>query len=526
MSVPIAFLFLLMLASAVAMFARRYRVPYTVALVITGLAVSLLREQVFPGFEIQLHLTAELLFGLLLPVLIYEAAFHFEMRDFGENWKSIITLAAPGLVLGIFAAGTLIWLVFHVLGPALGFVGGLLVAAVLAATDPVAVISLFRELGAPRRLGVIMEGESLVNDGVAVVVFSVVLVVMGLDPSVPEPSAAWVVRFFGWEIVGALLIGGAVGFAVSWVTARLDDHLIEITLTTLAAFGSFLLAAEAHASGVIACLLAGMLTGNFGAKHGMSATTRVAVASFWEYMVFLANSFVFLLVGLEVSPARLLANWLPVVLVWLALLAARALLVYAALPLLQRLEGRMRRGEGAALVWGGLRGGIAMVLALSIPRHWGMRDLVVDVVFGTCLLTILVQGISMSRLLRRMGLVPEREARGELQAYRGRLRAIQAAVSYLDRRRESGSLDEALCERAMEELEAEMQGIEASREDEEIEARMREEEHRELARQLLQIRKAAVHKARADRQIGEAVARRLVGELDERLAELDEQGRL
>ncbi len=428
MPVTIAFIFLLMLASVVAMMARRWEVPYTVALVVTGVAISVLREQFYPDFDIGLHLTPALLFVVFLPVLIYEAAFHFHVGDLLGNWKAILALAVPGLLVGIFVAGALLFVVFGLLGLAVPFVAALLVAAMLSATDPVAVISLLREVGAPKRMNTLMEGESLLNDGVAVVVFGVLLVALGLDTEHASLSTSFVLRFLGWELRGAWLIGGCVGGLISWVTSRVDDHLIEITLTTLAAFGAFLLASEVHASGVIACLVAGMLTGNFGSRYGMSANTREAVVSFWEYLAFLANSFVFLLVGLEVSPARLWDNALPILAVWLVLLLSRALVVGGTLPLVCRYEGKMPRGTGAAITWGGLRGGIAMVLALSVPREWPLRDLAIDVVFGACLLTILVQGTTMHRLLQRLGLAGTDQSPAPTKESRARLRALQAAL--------------------------------------------------------------------------------------------------
>jgi len=517
-TVPIAFIFLLMLASAVAMFARRWEVPYTVALVVTGLVISVLREHFYPQFDIGLHLTPELLFVVFLPVLIYEAAFDFNLRDFFDNYKAIVTLAAPGLVLGIFVAGGLTYGVSEILGLGLGFTGSLLVAAMLSATDPVAVISLLREVGAPRRLSVLMEGESLLNDGVAVVVFGVILVALGLDHTHAHLSATFILQFLSWEIIGAILIGAGVGGAISWVTMRVDDHLIEITLTTLAAFGSFLLADKVHASGVIACLTAGMLTGNFGARYGMSATTRVSVASFWEYLAFLANSFVFLLIGLEVIPSRLLGNWLPILLVWIVLVATRSLLVSGSLPLLSRLEGCMPRWSAAAITWGGLRGGIAMVLALSIPREWGFRDLAIDIVFGVCLLTILVQGTSMYRLLNWLGLARDLSGQRRLQEIRGRLRGLQAALRFLDRQRESGTVDKELYEEVHGELLDELRQLEEQRtETKDVEKLMRREELSEMQRQLLQVRKAALRQARSDGHVGEKTVRRLIGELDEKL---------
>lgn len=522
--VSIAFLLLLMLTSAVAMVARRWQFPYTVALVVAGLTLSALREQVLPGFDIGLHLTAELLFAVFLPVLIFEAAFHFNLRDFVDNWKAIVTLAAPGLVAAVFIAGGLVFGLGKLTGLGLSFSAALLVAAMLSATDPVAVISLMREVGAPRRLSVLMEGESLLNDGVAVVVFGVVLVGLGLSEEHATLSATFVVRFLGWELLGALLIGGAVGGVMSWVTARVDDHLIEITLTTIAAFGAFLIADKAHASGVIACLVAGMLAGNFGAQYGMSATTRVAVGSFWEYLAFLANSFVFLLVGLEVTPSRLLGRAPAILLVWLVLLASRAVLVGGVLPLVEKMEGKLPRWSSAALTWGGLRGGIAMVLALSIPRHWPHRDLVIDLVFGTCLLTILVQGTTMNKLLRLAGLARDRSGQLRLDEIRGRLRSIQAANRFLDHQRETGTIDDEAYETMRVELEEEIRELERQRgETKDIEEQVRREEMLELRRHLLLVRKSALRDALGDGQISEKAARKLIGQIDEQLHRLQER---
>jgi len=345
-----------------------------------------------------------------------------------------------------------------------------------------------------------------------------VLVALGLGHEHTRISVTFVLQFLSWEILGALLIGSAVGALLSWVTSRVDDHLIEITLTTLAAFGSFLLADKAHTSGVIACLAAGMLTGNFGARYGMSATTRVAVGSFWEYLVFLDNSFVFLLMGLEVRPSHLAGNWLPILLVWLALIAARALLVGGTLPLIGRLEGKLPKWSGPAITWGGLRGGIAMVLAMSIPREWALRSLTIDVVFGACLLSMLVQATTMRRFLSWAGLAKERGGQQRLQEIRGRLRGLQAALRFLDRQREAGTVDKEMYEELHAELHDDLRALEQQRaETRDVEDQMRKEELGEQRRQILQVRKAALRQAQADGHVSEKVARRLVGELDERL---------
>jgi CPA1 family monovalent cation:H+ antiporter len=522
MSLPIVVLLMLLVASAVAMATRRLRIPYTVALVVTGLLLSIIRSRFYPEVDVGLHLTRELLFVVLLPVLIFEAAFHLELREFLSNWKAILTLAVPGLVVGILVSGLLTHAGLRVLEIPFTLGAAMLTSTVLAATDPVGVISLLRATRAPRRLAVLMEGESLLNDGVAVVAFAVVLVALGLSPDQAEVTPSWLLRYLGWEIVGAVLLGGGLGFFLSWLTAQVDDHLIEITLSTIGAFGSFLVAEKVHASGVIACLVTGMLAGNFGAKYGMSASTRVAVVSFWEYAAFVANSIIFLLIGLDVDPLQLLRDWPAILIAWLAMLLARGLFVGLTLPQIARLEGGMPKGFGAVVAWGGVRGGIAMVLALGIPREFEFRTLAVHCIFGAALLTILVQSTTIGRLLKRLGLVSDRRAFEVVERLRGRLRALQAALSYLERQRELGVIPVAVYDELQGELRREAESLQQEREAaRDTVDQVRKEEILALRRKLLLVRKESLRQASVDGAIDPDVMRRLVGELDEQLHQLE-----
>jgi CPA1 family monovalent cation:H+ antiporter len=191
------------------------------------------------------------------------------------------------------------------------------------------------------------------------------------------------------------------------------------------------------------------------------------------------------------------------------------------LPLLGKLEGRLPRRSGLVITWGGLRGGIAMVLALAIPKAWPFRDLAIDIVFGTCLLTILVQGTTMARLLRWLGLSRDRSEQEKLQEIRGRLRALQAALRFLDRQREAGTVDPEMYEQVHDEMVQEMKALEIVRaQTRDIEDLMRREELSELRRQLLQVRKAALRQARVDGHVSETISRRLIGEIDEILHEM------
>jgi CPA1 family monovalent cation:H+ antiporter len=522
-SLPIVVVLMLLVASAVAMATRKLRIPYTVALVITGVVLSIINTLYFPDVDTPLHLTEDLLFAVLLPILIYEAAFHLELREFLSSWKSILTLAVLGVLVGIFSCGGLIYGGLQLTGVELSFGGAVLIATVLAATDPVGVISLLRATRAPRRLAVLMEGESLLNDGVAVVAFAVVLVALGLDQTQGQITAPWLLRFVAWELLGAVLLGGGLGFFMAWLTSKVDDHLIEITLTTIGAFGSFLVAQKVHSSGVIACLVAGMLAGNFGAKYGMSASTRVAVISFWDYAVFVANSIVFLLIGLDVNPVHLLRDWAAILIVWVAMMISRAFFVYLTLPQISRLEGGIPKGFGTVVVWGGIRGGIAMVLALGIPRSFEYRELAVNCIFGASLLTILVQSTTMGPLLRKLGLAADRSAFEIVETLRGQLRALQSGMSYLERQRELGIIPEGVYGSLNDELKQEADEL-LSRRDlaEEMEEQVRKEEVHALRRKLLLVRKESLRQASVDGAIDELVMRKLVGQLDERLHTLDE----
>ena len=523
MTLPIVIILMLLVASAVAAVALKYRLPYTVALVVTGLVLSVIRSSFYPDVELGLHLTKELLFVVLLPVLIYEAAFHLELREFLANWKSIITLAVVGLMVGILTVSLMIYYGFQATPTPASLGCAVLIATITAATDPVGVIAVLRATGAPRRLAVLMEGESLLNDGVAVVAFVVVLVVLGQVPGTPHVTAPWLLKFVAWEILGALLLGGGLGLLMAWLTSKVDDHLIEITLSTIAAFGSFLIADRLHSSGVIACLLAGMLGGNFGAKYGMSASTRVAVISFWEYITFVCNSIVFLLIGMDVNPTRLLRDWLPILITWGAMLLARWAFVRAVLPQIARLEGGLPEGFGKVVAWGGVRGSIAMVLALSIPRTFEERQLAVNCIFGASLLTILLQSTTIGPLLRRLGLIQDRGAFEIVERLRGRLRALQAATSYLERQRDLGAISMAVYEEVQLELKEDQMQLEAERaEARDMASAVRREEVTALRRKLLLVRKESLRQASMDGAIDEGVMKSLVGELDEKLHRLDE----
>ncbi|MGA7615893.1 MAG: cation:proton antiporter [Thermoanaerobaculia bacterium] len=421
----IVILLLFAVATVVALLARRLKIPYTVALVVTGVVLGTLH-----AFEAP-HLTQHLLYAVILPGLLFEAAFHLDFSDFWNNKLAIHSLAIVGVVATIFVIASLlagISAATNLLAP-VPFSLGLVFGAVVAATDPIAVVGLFKSLGAPRRLRVLVEGESLLNDGTALVLFT--LIVAAVSGGSLSPSGL-ALDFF--RIVGlGVLIGSVTGLVVSTVIARVDDPMIEITLTTIAAYGSFLLAEHFHGSGVIATVSAGLVCGNFALRSGMSATTRIAVETFWEYLAFALNSFVFLLIGFSVPIQSLGEFWGAILIAYLVVTVSRGVVVYSIAALLRPTAEAIPWKWCAVMTWAGLRGALSMVVVLGLGAGFPHRDTIVTITFGVVVLSILVQGLTMSPLLRALGVVTQSELHEEYETRRGRLMAVRAAREQIPR---------------------------------------------------------------------------------------------
>ncbi|MGE5176179.1 MAG: Na+/H+ antiporter [Hyphomicrobiales bacterium] len=512
------FLLLFIIASTVAIVARRWRIPYTVALVLAGLGLGALHVVPAP------HLTQSLLFALFLPGLLFETAFHLELSAFRQNQAAILALAIPGVAVSTALTAATLTPLVGALGLATGFDWrhAVVFGALIAATDPVAVSALFRNLGAPHRLTVLVEGESLLNDGSAIVLFGLVLAIAQGQATSWGAVSVDFVRIVG---VGAL-IGVAIGFAASQVIRRVDDPMVEITLTTVAAYGSFVAAETLHDSGVIATVVAGMFCGNFAARTGMSPSTRVAVETFWEYVAFALNSVVFLLIGFEVRLRALGAAWQMILAAYLAVTLARVAVVWGAASLLRSGAGRIPHAWRAVLSWGGLRGGVAMVLALSIPTAIAHRELLVTTTFGVVILSILVQGLTMDPLLRRLGIVRRDESRAAFELARARAQIANAALGDLEEMRRTHFTDPRLLESLRREYEGRIETVqEEMRQVQGSEERLRDEEVRRARRRLLLAEKQELIDAFYHGRVSAEAYERLLAETDARLLRLDEEGR-
>ncbi len=510
-----AIVLLFAIATTVALLARWLRVPYTVALVVAGLVLGAAH-----AFEAP-HLTKDLLYAVFLPGLLFEAAFHLDFDKFRQNKLGIIALAVPGVIAAIALTGVLLTPAANALHFVEGFrLGhGLVFGALIAATDPIAVVGLFKTLGAPKRLAVLVEGESLLNDGTAVVLFTLILTAVSGE----EASAAGALVEFVRVVGMGLLIGMVVGFAISKVIQLVDEPMIEITLTTVAAYGSFVVAEQLHFSGVIATVCAGMMCGNYGARTGMSPSTRIAVESFWEYLAFALNSVVFLLIGFAVSLQELIASAVPIVVAFTAVLLTRGVVVGAVSGLLRFSKERLPWRWSVVLTWGGLRGGLSMVLVLGLDPSFPHRGLLVTMTYGVVVLSILLQGMSMTPLMRRLGLVGPSEHRQRYEIERGALRAVRTALTALDKMEREGAVHAALAIVIREDYEARRESADEAIRQLHLEAqKLQDEEERAARRHLLHVEKQAIMSDSLKGLLGRDATEVLQREVDARLFRLEE----
>jgi CPA1 family monovalent cation:H+ antiporter len=385
---------LLIAMPIVAFASRRLRLPYTVTLVLVGLAFSAL------PFRGELVVSPGLAVAVLLPGLVFEAAYRLDGDELRRTFGGVALLAIPGVLI---SAGV-VTAVLH-LATGLPLDEAFLVGAMVSATDPVAVVATMRRLRAPRRLVTLVDAESLFNDGTGILVFTIALATFGGGTTLADDVFAFVT-----SLAVSALIGAVAGVAIARLAAVTGDHLIELTLTLLAAYGTYLIADLLHESGIIATVVAGIVIGTYGRRVGLSARAQESIDIVWEFLAFVLTAVVFLLIGIAIPIDSVTSAAVPIAWGVVAVLVGRAVVVYGLLGGASRLAHRAGFGPALPLGWlhvmnwAGLRGAVAMALALSLPETIPDRALLQGITFGIVLFTVVVQGTTAVRVVAWAGL--------------------------------------------------------------------------------------------------------------------------
>lgn len=382
--------FLLLVSALVSMLTRRLKMPYTVGLVLAGMGLF------FGHVHLQWHLSKDLIFTFFLPPLVFEAALFISWKEFKRDLPVLALLATAGVVLA--AAVTTIGMHYAL---AWDWGSASLFGVLIAATDPVSVIATFKEAGVRGRVRLLLEAESLINDGTAAIAFVTVLgILAGNHQSMLSIGSSLLLM-----VIGSPLIGASVAGLCMLLAGRTPDHLVEITFTILAAYGSFFLAEHFQFSGVVAALSAGLVVGNLRESIFVTDIGRHALEAFWEYVAFIANSLIFLLIGAQEAQQHFIGDWVSVVVAVSLVTLGRAFSIYPLCAIFNRSAYAVERRQQHALFWGGLRGALALALALALPDDLPQRDTVITLTFAMVAFSVFVQGLTITPVLRWLGLL-------------------------------------------------------------------------------------------------------------------------
>ncbi|GCA79115.1 cation:proton antiporter [Microcystis aeruginosa] len=502
---------LLLIATAVALVTQRLRISYVAGLVLAGLPITDLLSR-------RIGLDPFLVLNLFLPILIFEAAINTDISRLRSTFKPIALLAGPG---SVFSAAIIAVLVKFGLG--LDWIPSLLVGVILANTDTVSIIAVFKEIRVPSRLSTIVEGETLFNDAAALVTFNLLLVIYATGTI----STTQVIEEVLIVALGGGLVGAVLGYLCLPIYVRLRDPLSSLLLTVALALGAFQLGQFLGVSGAVAVVIAGLVFGNLGLPRSASASDRITLISFWEYAGFIVNTFIFLLIGIEINPLTLWQTLPSIVLVILAYQLGRILSVYSLLWVLRWIDRPIPLRWQHILILGNIKGSLSMALAVAIPLTLTGRELIIELVFGAVLFSLVIQGLALPWLIKKLDISQVSAVTREIGQLQLQLIASKAAQDELANLLKSGVLPKAVYEELWASYQAKVAVSERVLRDAYNQSRSGQMEPNygqldAIRRRLFLAEKAALGDALRKRIVPEDLVQSYVKGLDEKLLSLDD----
>jgi CPA1 family monovalent cation:H+ antiporter len=507
----VAVLTLLSLAALVAVLARRIKIPYSTALLVCGLLAG------SSGWVKDIAFDPPVVFFVFLPTLLFQASVTTDVAPLACMARTVTYLTTVGVPVTVLAVGAM---AHYLLG--MPWLVALLFASIAAPADTVAVLAILREMRIPVRLAALLEGESLFIDGIALLLFNTVLV------ATQSASEDWglgsLVQQFAWRALGGALLGVVCAYAVSRAMYAVKDHLVEVLLTSILAYGSYVGGELLGVSSAIAVVTAGLVVGNYGLKHTIRPTTQLTLMGFWNYSAFVVNSLLFLLCGLQVPLARLWEWKGPILLAYLVLLAGRSVAVLPC-PLVSRLlgEAHIPRSWTAVMVWSDFYGSLSMALALSLPLSVPWRNEIMTMTFGVVLLSLILQGVTLRYLIQFLRLTETPEHQFEFDSCHGRMlagRGVQAELKRL--------FNQGLISREVHDHLNSRYQVRASRTERQLKAlyethqELEDREYESVELQMKRLERSLVANAMRERVISDEAGLALLVELDEALARPEE----
>ena len=339
-----------------------------------------------------------LLMNFMLSFLLFAGAIHIDAVKLNKERWPVLSLATIGILISTFLIGILVWYLFKLFSMPVPFIYCLLFGSLISPTDPIAVLAILKEAKIPSSLELKISGESLFNDGVAVVIFITIIEVARSGGGFSLSNTA---RLFLREAGGGLVFGGLLGYAGFWALRSINDYKVEVLITLAIVMGGYFVAGELHISGPLAMVVAGIITGNKARQEGMSATSRDYLGKFWELIDEILNSILFMLIGLEMLIIKINTTvfWIGLICIGLTLIARWISVIFPVFLL--RYKIKFERNAVAVLTWGGLRGGLSVAMALSLGN--GMhRDEFVLITYMIVVFSIIVQGLTIGKLARKL----------------------------------------------------------------------------------------------------------------------------
>jgi CPA1 family monovalent cation:H+ antiporter len=502
---------LLLIATAVALVTQRLRISYVAGLVLAGLPITDLLSR-------RIGLDPFLVLNLFLPILIFEAAINTDISRLRSTFKPIALLAGPG---SVFSAAIIAVLVKFGLG--LDWIPALLVGVILANTDTVSMIAVFKEIRVPSRLSTIVEGETLFNDAAALVTFNLLLVIYATGTI----STTQVIKEVLIVALGGGLVGAVLGYLCLPIYVRLREPLSSLLLTVALALGAFQLGQFLGVSGAVAVVIAGLVFGNLGLPRSASASDRITLISFWEYAGFIVNTFIFLLIGIEINPLTLWQTLPSIVLVILAYQLGRILSVYSLLWVLRWIDRPIPLRWQHILILGNIKGSLSMALAVAIPLTLTGRELIIELVFGSVLFSLVIQGLALPWLIKKLNIGQVSAVTRDIGQLQLQLIASKAAQDELANLLKSGVLPKAVYEELWASYQAKVAVSERLLRDAYNQSRSGQMEPNNsqldaIRRRLFLAEKAALSDALRKRIVPEDLVQSYVKGLDEKLLSLDD----